>query len=202
HDHSSLLQAPKQRRTRPAAWLVAAVCAVFWIVVIIGGLIVLTFYLVFKPRDPRFDLSSATFNAAYLDVGYFLNADVTLLINFTNPNTKADVDFSFIAVDLYYQNDFIATRYVQPFSVMRTESMFANVNMLASEVRVGAGVATELRRQMGYGRITFDIRAVIRTRSRFGALFRYSYWLYPYCKIELTSPPFGVLVRKHCVTKR
>ena len=39
--------------------------------------------LVFRPQSPHFDVFSVTLNAAYLDLGYLLNADLTMLANFT-----------------------------------------------------------------------------------------------------------------------
>ncbi|KAL3649819.1 hypothetical protein CASFOL_006222 [Castilleja foliolosa] len=202
HHRPSLLRGPTSRRTRPIAWLVAAFCALFWIIIIVGGLIVLIVYLVFQPRTPRFDISSATLNAAYLDMGYLLNADVTLLVNFTNPNTKVNVDFSYVVLDLYYERNVIATRYVTPFSVMKRESRFADVHLMTSQVRLSTGLSLDFQRQIDNGRVNFEIRGLFRTRSKLGGVFRYSYWLYAHCEIEVTGPPTGVLIRKKCVTRR
>ncbi|KAI3467614.1 hypothetical protein Pfo_024277 [Paulownia fortunei] len=202
HHRPSFLRGPTSRRTRPIAWLVAAFCALFWIIIIVGGLIILIVYLVFQPRNPKFDISTATLNAAYLDMGYLLNADVTLLANFTNPNTKVNVDFNYVVLDLYYERNFIATRYIEPFSVMKSESRFADVHMVASQVRLSTGLSLELQRQMDDGRVNFEIRGLFRTRSKLGGVFQYSYWLYAHCEIVVTGPPTGVLIRKKCVTKR
>ncbi|KAK4429757.1 hypothetical protein Salat_1276300 [Sesamum alatum] len=202
HHHPSFLRAPMSRRTRPVAWLVAAFCTLFWIIIIVGGLIILIVYLVFRPRSPRFDLSTGSFNAAYLDMGYLLNADVTLLANFTNPNTKVNIDFSYVILDLYYEKNFIATRYIEPFSVMRMESRFTSVHMVASQVRLSMAHSMALQRQMEGGRVNFEIRGMFRTRSKLGGLLHYSYWLYAHCEIVVTGPPTGVLIGKKCETKR
>ncbi|CAA0833725.1 Unknown protein [Striga hermonthica] len=202
NNHPSLLRGPTSRRTRPMAWLVAALCALFWMIVIVAGLIVLIVYLVFQPKLPRFDISAATLNAAYLDLGYLLNADITLLANFTNPNTKVDVDFTYIVLDVYYEKNIIATRYVSPFSVRKRESRFAAVHMMASQVRLSTGLSLELQRQMENGRVRFVVKGAFRTRSKLGGVFRYSYWLYAQCDVEVAAPPTGVLIRKRCVTTR
>ncbi|KAK6160291.1 hypothetical protein DH2020_003672 [Rehmannia glutinosa] len=202
HNHPSFLRAPASRRTKPIAWLVAAFCALFWIIIIVGGLIVLIVYLVFQPRNPRFDISSATLNAAYLDMGYLLNADVTLLANFTNPNTKVNVDFNYVVLDLYIDRNSIATRYVAPFSVMKGESRLVDVHLVASQVRLSPGLSLELQRQMDNGRVNLEIRGLFRTRSKLGGVFQYSYWLYAHCEIVVAGPPTGVLIEKRCVTRR
>lgn len=78
-------------KTRPVAWIIAVFCTLFWIIVIVAGLAVLIIYLVYRPRLPKFDISTATLNAAYIDMGYLLNADLTILGNFSNPNKKGSI---------------------------------------------------------------------------------------------------------------
>lgn len=169
---------------------------------IVGGLIILIVYLVFRPRSPRFDISSTTFNAAYLDMGYLLNADVTVLANFTNPNTKVKVEFSYVILDLYYNNNFLATRYIEPFSVMKGESKFADVHMVASQVKLPTAHSLQLQKQIEEGRVHFEIKGLFKARSKLGGIFHYSYWLYAHCQLVLTGPPTGVLIGKKCLTKR
>lgn len=191
----------KSRNTKPITWMIAALCALFWITIILGGLIVLIFYLLFRPRLPKFDVSSTSLNAAYLDLGYLLNADVNLLANFTNPNKKVNVDFSNNVIDLYTQGSLIATRYIEPFSVMRADYKLTNVHMVSSQVMLSPQQSQQLRRQTDSGRVEFVLKGVFRTRSNLGFL-RYSYWLYAHCRIVVSGPPSGVIVRKNCVTKR
>lgn len=141
-------------------------------------------------------------NAAYLDMGYFLNADVTVLANFSNPNSKVKVEFSYVILDLYYDNNFIATRYIEPFSVMRGESRFADVHMVASQVRLPTRLSTQLQKEMEQGKVKLEIKGLFKTRSRLGGIFKYSYWLYAHCQLIVTGPPTGVLIGKSCVTKK
>lgn len=136
-------------------------------------------------------------------MGYLLNADVTLLANFTNPNTKVKVDFNYAVLDLYYENNVIATRYIEPFSVRKRESHFATVHMVSSQVRLPMEQSVGLQKQIAVdGRVKFEIRGLFRTRSKLGAILHYSYWLYAHCEILLSAPPTGVLLKKKCVTKR
>ncbi|XP_042502704.1 uncharacterized protein LOC122079958 [Macadamia integrifolia] len=82
------LKVPQPRKTKAYTWFFAVCFAILGFVIIVAGLVVLVIYLTFKPRIPRFDVSSVTLKAAYIDTGSLLNADVTLLANFTNPNKK------------------------------------------------------------------------------------------------------------------
>ncbi|KAL3511357.1 hypothetical protein ACH5RR_030758 [Cinchona calisaya] len=196
----SLIVTP--RKDRPIAGLIAACCILFWIIVIIAGLTVLIVYLVYRPRLPKFDISSATLNAAYLDMGYLLNADLTILGNFTNPNKKVNVDFSFVIMDLYYDSNLIATRYIDPFTSISGESKFEDIHMVSSQVRLPLAISQDLTKQMNNGRVNFDVKGLFRARSILGGVLKYSYWLYSHCAITVTGPPTGILIAKKCTTKR
>lgn len=189
-------------KTRPVAWIIAVFCTLFWIIVIVAGLAVLIIYLVYRPRLPKFDISTATLNAAYIDMGYLLNADLTILGNFSNPNKKVSVDFSYVIMNLYYESNLLATRYVEPFTAHRGQSVFEDIHMVTSQVRLPIAQSQDLTTQMNSGRVNFDVKGLFRARSNLGGLLRYSYWLYSHCTITVTGPPTGVLIRKKCTTKR
>ncbi|KAL1550393.1 hypothetical protein AAHA92_18359 [Salvia divinorum] len=200
--HPAFIHPPTSQRTKPLTWLLAAFCMLFWILVIVGGLIILIVYLVFRPRSPWFDISTATINAAYLDMGYLLNADVTVLANFSNPNSKVKVDFSYVILDLYYDHNYLTTSYINPFAVMKGESKFADVHMVASQVKLSSKRSMQLQKQIEEGRVNLEIKGLFRARSKLGGIFHYSYWMYAHCQLAVTGPPTGVLLRKKCVTKR
>ncbi|KAJ6981280.1 hypothetical protein NC653_024627 [Populus alba x Populus x berolinensis] len=193
---------PKPGGTKPLIWLGAVFCAILWIVIFLGGLIVLIVYLVYRPRSPRFDVSSASLNMAYIDAGSLLNADLTVLANFTNPNKKVSVDFSYMIIDLYYGSTLIATQYIEPFSAERAESRFVNVHMVTSQVRLPVLESTRLQEQISKNGAIFDVKGVFRVRSKLGTLLKYSYRLYGHCTILVTAPPSGVLRATKCRTKR
>ncbi|KAA8529657.1 hypothetical protein F0562_034243 [Nyssa sinensis] len=192
--HNQPLRQLGRGKTNPITWLIGVFCALFWVIIIVGGLAILIVYLIFRPRSPKFDVSTATLNVAYLDMGYLLNGDLTLLANFTNPNKKVKVDFSYVIVDLYHENALLATRYVEPFSVMNMESRFMNVHMVSSQVPLSIAQSQNLKRQMDSNRVRFEVKGLFRTRSNLGGFLRYSYWLYGHCTIVVTGPPSGVLL--------
>ncbi|KAL0004372.1 hypothetical protein SO802_011933 [Lithocarpus litseifolius] len=186
---------------RPLTWFLAAFCAILWVVIIVGGLIVLIVYLVYRPRLPRFDISAATLNAAYLDMGYLLNADVTMLANFSNPNRKVNVDFSYMYIDLYYGSTLIATQYVQPFKATRAQSKFAYIHMVTSQVGIPLVAARRLKKQIEADGVQFQVKGYFRARSTLGRLLKYSYLLHTHCYILMSGPPTGALIRSECKTK-
>ncbi|KAK9027744.1 hypothetical protein V6N11_067567 [Hibiscus sabdariffa] len=190
--HSRLFL-PQDRQTKAHTWFAAAFCIIFWLIIIIGGVIVLIVYLVFRPRIPHFDVNSVTLNAAYLDMGYLLNADLTVLANFTNPNKKVSVDFSYMYLDLFFENTLIATQYIEPFSAARGQSRFANIHMVSSQVKLSMKESMLLQKQMENNRVIFTVKGMFRARSNLGSLLKYSYWLHGQCGILVSSPPTGVL---------
>lgn len=193
---------PQRRRTNPLAWLIAVFCTVLWLLIILGGLAILIVYLVFRPESPRFNIQNAGLNAAYLDTGLLLNADVTILANFSNPNKKVGVDFNYAAIQLYYGKTLVATTSIDSFSEERTESKLVDIHMISSEVRIPVKDIQQLKKQMQRNAIPFYVIGLFRTRSKFGTFLSYTYWLHGRCTIVFTNPPSGVLVSRKCRTKR
>ncbi|XP_057542584.1 uncharacterized protein LOC130821009 [Amaranthus tricolor] len=195
------LMYPTPNRTKALTWFGAVFCLILWLVIILGGLMVLIIYLVYRPHTPHFEISSASFNTAYLDMGYVLNSDITILANFTNPNEKVVVDFRYVTLQLYFDKHLIANQYIDPFTIFSTESKLANVEFITSQLRLPLGVTQQLIAQVQRNRVTIEVHGYFHARSKFGSLLRYSYWLYGHCQIEMTRPPSGVMLNSHCRTK-
>ncbi|OVA20833.1 Late embryogenesis abundant protein [Macleaya cordata] len=200
--HKHDLKVPHPRRTKPTTWFLAFFCVILWVIIILGGLAVLIVYLVFRPKNPRFDIPNATLNAVYLDTGSLLNSDLTILANFTNPNKKVSIDYSYIVIELYYGNTLIATTSVDPFSETSAESNLQGIHLVSSEVSLSSNDIQRLKKEVGNNSVMFDVQGRFRTRSNFGSFLHYSYWLHGRCSIVLTGPPYGVLVSHKCKTKR
>lgn len=189
--------------TTPLTWLIGVICTVLWVVIIFGGLAVVIVYLVFRPRSPRFEISSATLNTAYIDMGSLLNADLTFLANISNPNKKIDISFDIFEVDLYYRTTLIATTAVDPFSEMRLEARLGNFHMVSSQVALHTGEMEQLKIDLANSSISLDVKGSFRARSSLGRNFlHFKYWLHGRCSIVVSSPPGGSLLSSKCITKR
>ncbi|WOK96595.1 hypothetical protein Cni_G05302 [Canna indica] len=184
---------PVSRRTHPLAWIIAAFCTVFSIIIILSGLAVLTIYLVFRPKSPRFDIASVSLNAAYLDAGALLNADVTILTNFSNPNRKVDVSFGYLQLDLYFHGVMIATQGIGPFAARRGESTLRNVHMISSQVALPPKAAKAWTDGVAANRVAVKVVGSFRTRANLGRVLHLTYWLHSNCNIMVSAPPNGVL---------
>uniref|UniRef100_A0A7N0VJF9 Late embryogenesis abundant protein LEA-2 subgroup domain-containing protein n=1 Tax=Kalanchoe fedtschenkoi TaxID=63787 RepID=A0A7N0VJF9_KALFE len=196
------LRVPHPRRTRPVTWFVAFFCAIFWLIIFLGGLIVLVIYFIYRPHSPQYELSQVALNAAYLDTGNLLNADVRLLANFTNINKKVKVEFKDMIMNLYYGKTLIATQYIKPFAETRREHVLLDIHMVSSQVQLPLEDSRRLARQLFNNRVSLQVRGYFRTRYNLGSLLRYTYTLYSNCRVNVTGPPNGVLVGKSCRTKR
>ncbi|KAM0946978.1 hypothetical protein DsansV1_C08g0081241 [Dioscorea sansibarensis] len=195
---------PKRSRTRPLTWLFGIFCTLLSSAIIVAGLTVLIIYLIFRPRSPHLFISSATLNAGHIDtdMGIFLNADLTILANFSNPNHKVNIFFSYIELDLYFNDTLIATQSIPGFSERAGETVLRSVHMVTSEVVMREVDALRWWKQVNENKIALEVRGRFRTRSDFGSLLHFTYWLYSHCSIALSDPPGGVLLSCSCRTKR
>ncbi|ONK75628.1 uncharacterized protein A4U43_C03F18880 [Asparagus officinalis] len=198
------MTAPTVRRTSPWAWIAAVLCAILWAIIFIGGLTILIVYLFFRPKSPKFEISSVTLNGAYLDAGALLNADLTILANFTNPNRKIAVTFRYVAIDLYFKGTMIATQGIDRFSERAGESTLRSIHMVSSEVALSTNQAEEWSRETGArDGVKMEVKGSFVAVSDFvGTFLRLSYGLRGHCDIAVTGPPSGVLLSSNCTTKR
>ncbi|KAG2241536.1 hypothetical protein Bca52824_096480 [Brassica carinata] len=67
--------------------------------------------------------------------GLLLNGDLAIVVNFTNPSKKSDVDFSYVMFELFFYNTLIATERIEPFIVPKGMSMFTSFHLLSSQER-------------------------------------------------------------------
>ncbi|MBA0784621.1 hypothetical protein Gotri_000036 [Gossypium trilobum] len=123
-------------------------------------------------------------------MGYLLNADLTVLANFTNPNKKVSVDFSYLYLDLYFENTLIATQYIEPFSATRGQSIFANIHMVSSQVKLSMKESMLLQKQIQNNRVIFTVKGMFRARSNLGSFLKYSYWLHEEIFTDWVGPIF------------
>ncbi|KAH7664249.1 hypothetical protein IHE45_14G108700 [Dioscorea alata] len=133
------LTVPKLSKAKPLTWLFGIFCTLLSSAIIIAGLTVLIIYLIFRPRSPHLFISGATLNAGHIDtdMGIYLNADLTILANFSNPNHKVNIFFSYIELDLYFNNTLIAAQSIPGFSERAGETVLRSLHMVTSEVVIG-----------------------------------------------------------------
>ncbi|EOA36472.1 hypothetical protein CARUB_v10011087mg [Capsella rubella] len=193
---------PRPKRTKPITLPATICCAIILVVLVFTGLILLIVYLANRPRTPYFDISAATLNTANLNMGYVLNGDLAIVVNFTNPSKKSSVDFSYVMFELYFYNTLIATEHIEPFIVPKGMSMFTSFHLVSSQVPIQQIQSQELQLQLETGPVLLNLRGTFHARSNLGTLMRYSYWLHTRCSISLNTPPTGTMRARRCNTNR
>ncbi|KAK9080710.1 hypothetical protein SSX86_000468 [Deinandra increscens subsp. villosa] len=189
------------RRTNPAVWCSAIICLVFCLLLIFFGIATLIVFLVVKPKTPVLDTSHATLNVVYFDSPGHFNGDFTFVANFSNPNKKLDVKFEHAVMDLFFENDLIATQSIRPFSQRRKETGAVVVRFISSLVSLPPNQAMELQKQVLSNKVLYSVRGTFKVRASFGGV-HFSYWLHGWCELQMTSPPAGSLMARTCKTKR
>lgn len=193
---------PGPKKTKPMTLPATVCCAILLVILILSGLVLLLVYLSNRPHTPYFDIAAANLNTANLEMGYVLNGDLAVVVNFTNPSKKSSVDFSYIMFELYFYNTLIATQRIEPFIVPKGMSMFTSFHLVSSQVPIQMVQSQELQLQLGTGPVLLNLRGTFHARSNVGSLMRYSYWLHTRCSISLKNPPLGYMRARRCITKR
>ncbi|CAK9145054.1 unnamed protein product [Ilex paraguariensis] len=189
------------RRTNPIVWCGAILCLIFSLLLIFFGIATLIIFVGIKPRNPVFDIPSASLDVIYFDSPTYFNGDFAFLANFTNPNRKIDVRFEYLDIELYFSDSPIATRVLQPFRQRPGETRLVSVHLISSLVYLPPNLAMELQKQVQCDRISYNVRATFRVKVNLG-LISFNYHLHGRCQLEMTGPPTGILVSRSCRTKR
>lgn len=196
-----ILRQPRSSKTNPLIWCVAGLCFVFSLVLIFFGIATLIVFLSVKPRTPEFDIPHASLHTIYFDSPMYFNGDLSMMMNFTNPNKKIEVRFEHLKIELFFFNKLIAMQGVQPFSQRKGKTRLEPIRLVSSLVYLPVNHAVELSREVQNNKIEYQIRGTFKVRAHFG-LIHYSYWLHGICHLQMTGPPTGILISHNCTTKR
>ncbi|KAJ3677551.1 hypothetical protein LUZ60_003275 [Juncus effusus] len=188
-------------KTNPLIWCAGIMCFIFSLLIILAGIATLVIFLAIKPRTPLFDTANASLNSIYLDSPAYYNGDLTLLVNFTNPNQKINFVFQYISLEMYLNNRLVSAQALPPFRQRSRETTIQAVHMVSSEVFLPSDLVLHLQDQVRGNRVVYEIRGTFKVRSTFGFI-HFAYWVYARCEIEMSAPPRGVLLAKNCRTKQ
>ncbi|XP_010433495.1 PREDICTED: uncharacterized protein LOC104717594 [Camelina sativa] len=196
-----ILRQPRNSKTSLWIWCVAGLCFVFSLLLIFLGIATLIVFLAIRPRTPVFDIPNANLHTIYFDSPLFFNGDLSMLVNFTNPNKKIEVRFEKLGIELFFFNRLIAQQVVEPFSQKKRETRLEPIHLISSLVCLPVNHAVELRRQVQNNKIEYEIRGTFKVRAHFG-MIHYSYLLHGRCQLQMTGPPTGILLSRSCTTKK
>lgn len=209
HGKSPLILPPRRGKRRPAAYIFTFCCIFFWLLVIGIGGAVLAIYLIYHPQPPKLRVNDATLNSGYIDElrtrtgrqTLTLNADVSVLASFYNPNTKIDIVLRYMQLDLYFEGNLVGTQAVWPAPMRQAPKGFVlrSVHIEVSEVRLSRGDALSWRNAtLKGGPVALQLAGRLRTEMDFGKWLPFRYWIYPRCSLWFDPPPSGALLRARC----
>ncbi|CAN6448233.1 unnamed protein product [Victoria cruziana] len=192
---------PPPRRTNPIIWCIAVLCLILAVFIVIAAIFTLVLFLAIRPRLPSIDIPSATLDSLYLDPPDLLNGDLTLVLNISNPNSRIDIRFQLLVVELYVGSTMVATQMIEPFRAANGGWRAASLPFLTSQVALGSAEVALVRQMVQTERIRYGVRTTFRTRAGLGPI-HLSYWLRGWCSLIVGGPTNGVLVSRSCKTKR
>uniref|UniRef100_A0A0E0LWC1 Late embryogenesis abundant protein LEA-2 subgroup domain-containing protein n=1 Tax=Oryza punctata TaxID=4537 RepID=A0A0E0LWC1_ORYPU len=183
-------------------WCAAIVCFAFSLLLIVAGVVILIVFLAVKPRAPSFDAAGATLNAVYVgSPAPYVNGDMTVVANVSNPNQKMDVVFRSAAVELFFGGRRMAAQALPaPFVQRRGQSQIISLHMVSSQVALPPELAVAMVNQVRNNRVVYTIRGTFKVQAKLW-FWHYTYWMSALCDLELTAPPSGVLIARRCSTR-
>ncbi|EPS69509.1 hypothetical protein M569_05261, partial [Genlisea aurea] len=193
-DEPPILRQPQ--RTSFVVWLAAILCMVLSVLLIVFAVTVLIVYLVLQPKDLVFDTPAASLSSMYFNSPQIINADLTFLANFSNPNSKLNVMFESVYVEVLFSDCLIASQAVDPFGEKPGESRFISLRL---QPHLPLSLAMDLQNEGLKNRIAIVIEGKFRVKFKLGVI-QYSQSLRGNCQLEMTGPPNGFLVNHTCTT--
>ncbi|XP_058740754.1 NDR1/HIN1-like protein 6 [Vicia villosa] len=115
-------------------------------IVVSLGVIMLIIYLVFKPRNPEFQVYSAQLTSLTLS-GYYLTAKWNFDIIISNPNKKLDISYNPVSATVFYSkniNQFgpISNIPLKPFYQPKKSKALVRFETQVTNLFVGNGIAS------------------------------------------------------------
>lgn len=191
----------KPRATTPTIWCAAILCVIFSLLIIFLCIAILVIFVAVQPKIPSFDTPGATLNAVFLNFPEYINADITILANFSNMNRKLSVRFEHIKVEVHLMEVVVAAQDVPGFDLRPREARLMPVHTVSGLVHLPPNVAVEFQKEVIRNRVVYNIKASFKVRLNLG-LIHYSYWLHGDCQMDMSSPPTSLHISHTCKTKR
>ncbi|KAL5060363.1 hypothetical protein RYX36_031967 [Vicia faba] len=115
-------------------------------IVVSLGIIMLIVYLVFKPRNPEFQVNSAQLTFLTL-TGNYLTAKWNIDIIISNPNKKLDISYNPVSATVFYSKDInqfgpISNIPLKPFYQPKKSKAVVRFETQVTNLFVSSGVAS------------------------------------------------------------
>ncbi|XP_042391217.1 uncharacterized protein LOC121982293 [Zingiber officinale] len=156
------------RHTHPLVWAIAIVCLILVIAVIITGIVVLTVYIIYKPKAPYIKVAYAHLNNLVYDQSGLLQIDMTLTMVAENDNMRAHASFSDQRILLQFHGIDVAVLRADPFEVAKNNSLELNYLFQSQPIPLGEGARDTMDVALKRGMVPFELIGQARTRWKVG----------------------------------
>ncbi|KAH7433679.1 hypothetical protein KP509_07G080900 [Ceratopteris richardii] len=195
-----------RRRRRGCRWCRRCCCCVFGFVltlVILIGVLVGVFFLVFHPKLPkytvtnatlrRFELNNATSNSNGSPQGtVFLTAELDLTVQMKNPNKKIGIDYRSIHAAFFYDSLDIGEGSIPGFYQGHKNTTDVNLVMMGRDIPLTPTFASELSRTLANDdSLTLHTRAIVRLRIKLGRWKLHTWKVRIKCGLQISNPTRG-----------
>lgn len=164
---------PPQWQLSAAKSFLCIFISVMTAIVVSLGIIMLVIYLVFKPRNPEFQVNSAQLTSLTLS-GYYLTAKWNFDIIISNPNRKLDISYNPVSATVFYSkqiNQFgpISNIPLKPFHQPKKSKAVVRFETRVTNLFVGNGVASGIVNGQFHHSLQFGVefRAYVMRKGLF-----------------------------------
>lgn len=182
-------------------WLVMIVCAFLIIAVIIAGIVVVSIYLIYRPKMPYIEVADAHLNTLDYDQSGLLDTEMALTIVAENNNFKAHASFSDASFNLRFHGIKIAELRAAPFDVPKNGSFPLYYLVPSSTIPLDEGGMETMDMALKQGIVPFGLEGEARTRWKVGIFVSVRFWTHLSCQIRFFWPNGTVVIPLDCSSK-
>ncbi|GMI96705.1 NDR1/HIN1-LIKE, ARABIDOPSIS NDR1/HIN1-LIKE 10, YELLOW-LEAF-SPECIFIC GENE 9 [Hibiscus trionum] len=169
--------------------------------VVIIGLAVLIFWLIFRPNEVKFHVTDVRLTEFSLDSNSTMRYNLAVNITVRNPNRRIGIHYDRIEARAYYEDQRLQSVALTPFYQGHKNTSLLNPVFRGEQfVRLGAGEVADFNEERISGIYSIDVKLHLRIRFKVGRVrtsrFR------PRIECDLKVPLNGTAAAAPFATKR
>lgn len=202
---------PRKRRCsccRCMAWTFF----VFVMIIVLLGIAALIFYLVVRPKAPKYNVQDVRLSSfsitpsGSLSSGLFqLSATTTYSVEARNPNKHIGIYYDKINIDVQSEGTSIGKGSVKPFYQGRRNTTIISGELQSRNLPLTSTVGSALQSAQKSGNIPLKVYVDVRVRVKVGALKTPHFWVRVRCDVNVNPNKTGTqsqVLTKQCSVKR
>ncbi|XWS56058.1 hypothetical protein CRYUN_Cryun09bG0054200 [Craigia yunnanensis] len=137
--------------------------------VVVIGLAVLIFWLIFRPNRVKFHVTDVSLTEFNLTTNNTLHYNLAVNMTVRNPNKRIGIHYDRIEARAYYEDQRFATQTLTPFYQGHKNTSFLNPVFIGQPfVSLGADETSKFNEEMTSGIYSIDVKLYLRIRFKVG----------------------------------